>query len=134
MVGKTELEYPSKDVAQFVQIKNSSGNNIDLPTAGPNGLPVDVLGTPSRVTPQTLTGTSQSVALLSTTRRVSVDVSVNAIVRLNAAASVPANGSSLTDAIAIPVGTKDFDVPASTTLHFIRDSASDGTIRISEIV
>lgn len=97
-------------------------------------LPVDVLGTPTRVTPQTLTGTSQSVALLSTTRRVSVDVSVNAIVRLNATASVPANGSSLTDAIAIPVGTKDFDVPANCTLHFIRDGSVDGTIRISEIV
>lgn len=134
MVGKTELVFPNNEAAQFVLLKNSSGSNVDLPTAGPNGMPVDVLGTPARVTPQTLTSTSQSVALLSATRRVSVDVSVNAIVRLNATASVPANGSSLTDAIAIPAGTKDFDVPANSTLHFIRDGAADGTIRISEIV
>lgn len=123
------------EVLGVVGINPNTGNPINPPEQNIDGLDaVDILGTPSRVTPQTLTGTSQSVALLTTTRRVSVDVSVNAIVRLNATASVPANGSSLTEAIAIPIGTKDFDVPANCTLHFIRDGSSDGTIRISEIV
>ena len=124
----------NNDLARYVLLKNADGSNYYFPETSAAGLPVDVLGTPSRVTPQTLTGTSQSVALLTTTRRVSVDVSVNAIVRLNAAASLPANGSSLTNAIAIPIVTKDYDVTANFTLHFIRDGAADGTIRISEIV
>ena len=129
-----QVTYANDKVATFATLLNSDASSATLPTPTANGMPVDVLGTPSRVTPQTLTSTSQSVALLSTTRRVSVDASVNAIVRLNAAASVPANVVSLSDAIAIPAGTKDFDVPANCTLHFIRDGSVDGVIRISEIV
>jgi hypothetical protein len=107
-----------------------------IPTQGiPGLLPVDTLGTPSRMTPQSVTASSGSVSLLPATRRVSVDVSVSAVVRINGTASVPANGSSLVDAIAIPAGsTKDFDVPGGAVLHFIRDGTSDGTIRITEIV
>jgi microcystin-dependent protein len=101
----------------------------------PGLLPVDTLATPTRMVPHALTAASTSVALATATRRVSVDVSVNAIVRIGAAASVPANGTELLNAIAIPGGsTKDFDVPASTTLHFIRDGSVDGTIRITELV
>jgi hypothetical protein len=101
----------------------------------PGLLPVDTLGTPSRMTPQSVTASPGSVTLLTATRRVSVDVSVGAVVRINGPASVPANGSSLVDAIAIPAGsTKDFDVPANAVLHFVRDGTSDGTIRITEIV
>lgn len=101
----------------------------------PGLLPVDTLGTPSRMVPHALSSTNTSVVLLPATRRVSVDASVSAIVRINSAASVPANGSPLLDAIAIPAGsTKDFDVPASTTLHFVRDGSTDGTIRITELV
>lgn len=101
----------------------------------PGLLPVDTLATPSRMVPHALTTTSTSVVLLASTRRVSVDASVGAIVRIGGAASVPANGSALLDAIAIPAGsTKDFDVPASTTLHFVRDGSTDGTIRITELV
>jgi hypothetical protein len=96
---------------------------------------VDTLATPRRMTPQTVTSASQSIALATTTRRVSVDATTATIVRINAAASLPANGTALTDAIAIPAGvTKDFDVPASTTLHFIRDGAIDGTIRVTELL
>ena len=110
--------------------------NIKIPAQTIPGLfPVDTLGTPSRMTPQSVTASSGSVTLLAATRRVSVDVSVGAVVRINGPASVPANGSSLVDAIAIPAGsTKDFDVPAGAVLHFVRDGTTDGTIRITEIV
>ncbi len=103
-----------------------------MPT--PGLLPVDALATPTAMTPDTVTSVSKSLTLSPATRRVSVDASVAVIVRINAAASVPANGTALPNAVAIPEGgTKDFDVPASTTLHYIRDGAADGTIRISEL-
>jgi len=101
----------------------------------PGLLPVDTLATPTRMVPHALTSVSTSVVLLAGTRRVSVDVSVNAVLRINGTASVPANGTALADAIAVPAGvTKDFDVPASTTLHFVRDAATDGTIRITDLL
>lgn len=107
-----------------------------IPTPSITGLfPVDTLATPLRMTPQTVTSASQSIALATTTRRVSVDATTATIVRINAAASLPANNTALADAIAIPAGaTKDFDVPANTTLHFIRDGAIDGTIRVTELL
>jgi hypothetical protein len=137
-VSAASLPLPSGASTSALQTTgNTSLGSIDtkLPSPIITGLfPVDTLATPTRMVPHALTSVSTSVVLLAGTRRVSVDVSVNAVLRINAIASVPANGTALADAIAIPAGvTKDFDVPASTTLHFVRDATADGTIRITEL-
>lgn len=101
----------------------------------PGLLAVDTLATPVRMTFAVAAAANTQVTLAPTTRRVSVDaVGGGVYVAFAVIASAPVAGTALQGAIHIPAGaTKDFDVPASTTLNFWRSGTTDATVYVSEI-
>ena len=128
MVGKTEIVYPSNEAAQFVQIKNAAGGNVDLPTAGPNGLPVDTLsalGTPRSIA---IGASSTNLALTTTCRRISIYSTVAAFYQVGVGAQTATTSTHFIG----PGERLDLDVAASSQIAVIQFSAS-GTLYITEL-
>jgi hypothetical protein len=113
-----------------------SALNTKVPSQVISGLlPVDTLGALGTLRVQNTSSTAASIILTTTTRRVSVTASQACVISSGTTASVPASGSTLANAIVLQAGeTKDFDVPASTTLSVIRLGTTDGIVYVTELL
>lgn len=91
----------------------------------PGLLPVDSLGTPGTPRVQATGSTAANLALTATCRRVSMYATAGAWYSIS--------GTATTSSHFIAEGERlDFDVPASTTISVLQDTAA-GSIRVTEL-
>jgi hypothetical protein len=91
----------------------------------PGLLPVDSLGTPGTPRVQATSGTATGIVLTPTCRRVSMYATAGAWYSIS--------GTATTSSHYIAEGERlDFDVPASTTISVLQDTAA-GSIRVTEL-
>ena len=101
--------------------------NTKIPAQSIAGLlPVDTLGQPGVPRVQATSGTAANIALTTTCRRVSMFATQGAWYAIS--------GTATTTSHYIGAGERlDFDVPASTTISVLQETAA-GSIRITELV
>lgn len=88
-------------------------------------LPVDVLGTPGTPRVQATSGTAASIVLTTTCRRVSMFATAGTWYSISGAATATSHYIGAGERL-------DFDVPASTTISVLQETAA-GSIRITEL-
>lgn len=111
-----------------VRLKNSSGGNVDLPTTGPNGLPVDTLSALSTPRSIAIGASSVNLALTTTCRRISIYSTVAAFYQVGVGAQTATTSTHFIG----PGERLEFDIAASSQIAVIQSSTS-GTLYISEL-
>ena len=92
----------------------------------PSLLPVDTLGQPGVPYVQATSGTAANIVLTATCRRVSMFATQGAWYSLSGTATATSHYVGAGERI-------DFDVPASTTISVLQETAA-GSIRITELI
>ncbi len=101
--------------------------NTKIPAQSIAGLlPVDTLGTPGVPRVQATSGTAANIALTATCRRVSMFATQGAWYSISGTATATSHYIGAGERI-------DFDVPASTTISVLQETAA-GSIRITELI
>jgi hypothetical protein len=104
-----------------------SALNTKIPAQAITGLlPVDTLGTPGASRVQVTSGIAASVTLTSTCRRVSMFATQGTWYSISGTATATSHYIGAGERL-------DFDVPASTTISVLQETAA-GSIRITELV
>jgi hypothetical protein len=100
-------------------------------------IPVDGLAQLGRFTPEPIAAAPGQLILNPTTLRVHIEATAAMLVRVNGSGTLamPAMEASLQGVAYIGAnGVLDFDVPAGSTLHFVRAGTTDGVAYITELV
>lgn len=101
--------------------------NTKIPAQAITGLlPVDTLGTPGAPRVQATSGTAANIVLTTTCRRVSMFATAGTWWEISGTATVTSHYIGAGERL-------DFDVPASTTISVLQETAA-GSIRITELL
>ena len=104
-----------------------SALNTKIPAQAITGLlPVDALGTPGVPRVQATSGTAANIVLTTTCRRVSMFATQGTWYAISGMATVTSHYIGAGERL-------DFDVPASTTISVLQETAA-GSIRVTELV
>ena len=117
--------WKAKNSAAFVALVNPDTG--EPYTASVPGLfPVDTLGTPGAPRVQATSGTAANIVLTTTCRRVSMFATQGAWYAISGTATATSHYIGAGERL-------DFDVPASTTISVLQETAA-GSIRVTELV
>ena len=117
--------WKAKNSAAFVALVNPDTGE-PYTASGPGLFPVDTLGTPGAPRVQATSGTAANIVLTTTCRRVSMFATQGAWYSISGTATATSHYIGAGERL-------DFDVPASTTISVLQETAA-GSIRVTELV